>query len=118
LRQLLDRFGNEVLARSLLNVVYFPYPSETFAHRKLPLGSQQYGFRLVGRAMERKAFIVSMRPGKNRYWLEAVSGLRDYAHFYSVKNPQNPAISLNNLPRGYDEVVSAIEAAERTHQRS
>src|SRR5207245_11805556 len=46
LKCLLKRFEREVVARSILNVVYFPYPSRRFGHRRLRLASRQYSFHL------------------------------------------------------------------------
>jgi hypothetical protein len=118
-RILRERFGDEVIARSFLNIVFFPYTSKNFAHGKVAVPSQQYGFQLVRSALERKAAIISMRPGKNHYWLQVVPALSQYNQFFSVNNPQNPAISPGNLPQaGYKAIVEAIETAERRRRGS
>src|SRR5258707_120499 len=70
LRLLIKRFGREVLARSILNVPYFPYASQNFGHRRLSLPSQQYNFHLVREAMKRQAVIVLVR--REDIWMEAV----------------------------------------------
>src|SRR5262245_3868197 len=111
LKALRGRFGDQVVARSILNVPYFPYPSRKFGHRDLRLPSQDYSFRLVREAMERGAVIVFMRKG--RAWLDAVPELGRYHSRYEVKNFQNPAISCENCA-GFEKVVQAIEAAEKT----
>jgi hypothetical protein len=108
LKHLIKRFGEEVVARSVLNVVYFPYPSRRFGHKRLRLPSQQYGFDLVRDAVGRNAAIVLMRPGKRDAWLEAVPQLKGYARFFSVKNPQTPVISPKNCA-GYSEAERALE---------
>src|SRR5205085_2173193 len=53
LKCLRNDFGDEVLARSVCNIVYFPYPSTNYAHKKCNLPSQQYGFHLVREGMAR-----------------------------------------------------------------
>jgi hypothetical protein len=117
LKILLARCGDEVLARSLLNVVFFPYPSNRFAHRRLEVPSRQYGFRLVRDAIKRGAVIVFMR--RDDIWKEAVPELKKYDHCFQVRNVQNPAISPDNCPDGkFEMVVEAIETAEKGRQRS
>ena len=90
-----------------MNVVYFPYPSLRFGHKRLRLSSQDYGFGLVRDAVNRDAVIVLMRPGTRKAWAEAVPQLKDYGRLFAVKNPQTPAVSPNNCSR-YSEVESAI----------
>ncbi len=104
LKSLLARFERKVVARSVLNVVYFPYPSLRFGHKRLRLSSQDYGFSLVRDAVSRNAVIVLMRPGKQEAWEAAVPQLKGYGRFYSVKNPRTPVISPNNCA-GYSEVA-------------
>ena len=113
LKHILARFGYEVVARSILNVVHFPYPSQRYGHGRLRLPSQDYNFRLVREAVNRKAVIVRMR--NNRNWFTAVPELIGYDHLYQVENWQNPAISPRNC-RGFEQVVQAIQAAEEKRQ--
>jgi hypothetical protein len=113
LKRLLKLFGPKVIARSILNVPYFPYPSRRFRHGRLHLPSQDYGFRLVRDAVNRGAMIVSMRSKKR--WLSAVPELKEYENLCQVNNVQNPVISPRNCP-GYQKVVEAIEQAERKRQ--
>lgn len=118
LRPLIEHFnrfgqnGRQLVAKSVLNVVYFPYPSRKFGHRRLPLTSQNYGFDLVRRAVERKAVVVLLRSGKanQRAWLKAVPKLDGYDHFHLGSNPQAPYISRGNCPMFFDKVVQAIAA--------
>jgi hypothetical protein len=109
LKALLGLFGHQVIARDVLNVPYFPYPSRRYGHGRLSLPSQVYGFKLVRDAMKRGAVIVRMR--KNEKWLTQVDGLRSYEHLYHVENWQNPTISRRNC-NGFDAIVRAIEVAE------
>ena len=110
LKHLLTRFDLELVARSILNVVYFPYASQRFQHGKLNLDSQQCGIQLVRAAMERNAVIVLFRNGKR--WFKAVKGLELYARLYRVKNFQNPTISPTNCEH-FKEIVEAIRDAEK-----
>jgi hypothetical protein len=109
---LIERFSREVVAKSILNVVYFPYPSLGYAHDRLVLESQQYGFQLVREAMQRDAFIVFMR--KPDRWLAVIKGLSQYRRKCQVNNTQNPTVSPTNLC-DYQAVVDAIDAATRSN---
>lgn len=113
LKCLIGKFGDEVVARSVCNVVYFPYPSRKFAHRRCELSSQQFSFDIVRAAVRRGAVIVLMRKGKLGLWHGKVSELTRYHNLVLLRNPQTPAISPNNCDSGdYEKVVRAIEAAE------
>ena len=111
-KALISVFGQEIVARSILNVTYFPYVSRRFGHRHLPLPSQDYSFRLVRDAVNRKAVIVLMRPGQEGAWKKAVPELNQYERFFRVSNPQNPAISPGNLGSDFQKVVEAIRHAK------
>jgi hypothetical protein len=113
LKCLLERFGDTVVARSVCNVVYFPYPSTRFRHGGCEVESQKYGFRLVHDAVERGAMIVLMRKGQLKHWRIKVSNLDGYANLIPLRNPQMPSVSPRNCEVGdYDRIVAAIEAAE------
>jgi hypothetical protein len=109
LKHLLCRCGREVVARSILNVVYCPYPSRKFGHQRLYLPSQEYSFHLIRNAMEREAFIVFMR--KRDRWLNAVKQLKKYDRQCQVKNTRNPVISPRNCS-AFEIVVRAIDTAK------
>src|SRR5262249_4371609 len=110
LKELLEHFKDETLARSLLNVAYFPYPSRRFGHRGLFLPSQAYSFGLVQDALKRGAVIVFMR--RDDMWKQAVPDLKTYDRLFHVKNVRNPAISRKNCPGGFQKIIEAIGAAE------
>lgn len=113
LRTLLAKFGHKVVARSVCNIVYFPYCSRRFAHGKCELSSQQYGFELVRAAVERGAIVVLMRKGQKRLWQEKVKGLAGYDNMVILRNPQMPAISSRNCePGDYEKIVAAIEGSD------
>ena len=117
LKEPIAEFGEQVVARNFLNVVYFPYTSRRFGQERLELPSQAYSFQLVADAVKRNAVIVFMRPGKAWLWLEKVSGLEGYARLFRVNNPQMPAISPRNCD-GFDVILEAIQSAEAKRTKS
>jgi hypothetical protein len=113
LKHVIQRFGDEVVARSICNVVCFPYVSKRYGHRDCEVPSQQFGFGLVRAAVERGAVIVLMRKGQEKWWREKVPELQDYHSFLRLRNPRMPAISPNNCDSGdYERIIDAIERAE------
>jgi hypothetical protein len=109
LRVLIEQFGDKAVARSILNIPFFPYPSKTYGHERLRLPSQDYSFHLVRKAMKRGALIVRMR--KCDGYLNELPELNRYDRHFRVDNFQNPAISFGNCER-FQEIVAAITAAE------
>jgi hypothetical protein len=107
-------FGRELVGRSLLNVVYFPYVTPHFGHSSLCLPSQAHSFELVRKAVSRGAVIVLMYHTIERYWLAQVPGLKGYSKLLRVRNPQNPAISPGNLGDDFQTVVEAIRVFAAT----
>jgi hypothetical protein len=119
LKCLLQRFGDDVIARSVCNVVFFPYVSKKFGHGRCKLPSQEFSFRLVGEAMERGAVIVLMRKGQLKQWQKKVPGFGEYDKLILLRNPQMPAVSPKNCDAGdYERVVAAIEQGERERRTS
>jgi hypothetical protein len=113
LKCLFQRFGEEVVSRSVCNVVYFPYPSKRYAHGDCELWSQRYSFGLVRASVERGAVIVLMRKGQLGRWQEKISEVEGYRNLIILHNPRMPAVSPRNCdPGDYDKVVRAIEEAE------
>ena len=96
LKCLLQRFGDDVVARSVCNVVFFPYVSKKFGHRHCKLPSQEFSFRIVSEAIEGGAVIVLMRKGQLKHWKNNVPGLGDYDKLILLRNPQMPAVSPKN----------------------
>jgi hypothetical protein len=119
LKCLLGRFGDEVVARSVCNVVYFPYASSKFRHGRCEVPSQRYSFRLVREAVERGAVIVLMRKGQLKRWQDKVSGISGSGNLVLLRNPQMPSVSPGNCEVGdYEKVVSAIEVAETKRRKA
>jgi hypothetical protein len=106
-RRLIKRFGQQTVARCILNVVLCPYPSQNY--RRLVVPSQSYSFGLVRDAVARNAVIILMRPGQLSEWEGIVPTLKGYQRFFCVPNAQNPAVT-ENCP-GYDLVVAALVAS-------
>lgn len=102
-------FKHDVLARSILAVEHFPYPSRNYRGWRDPLPSkaQDYSFSLVRKAMQRKATIVLMR-GRKR-WLRALPELERYKRFYRLNNPMAGTISERNC-ENFKKIVRAIGA--------
>jgi hypothetical protein len=115
LKVLLRQFGDKIIARSILNVPFFPYPSRRYRHGPLRVPSQDYSFHLVREAMKRDAVIVRMRKCKG--FLNTLPELQGYDRHFHVENFQFPAISPKNC-YGFQDVVQAIEAAEAKKQES
>jgi hypothetical protein len=115
LKHLLRVFGREVVARSVLNVVVFPYASNRFGRGVPDLDSQEYSFHLVREATKRKVAVVLMRKGAR--WFRSVPELGEYEHLIRIKNVQSPSISPKNCPEyGYERVIAAIATAEAKRQ--
>jgi hypothetical protein len=113
LKCLLQCFGDDVIARSVCNVVFFPYVSKKFGHRRCKLPSQEFSCRLVSEAMERGALIVLMR-NRRFAWQEKVPRLCDYGNLIRLRNTQMPAVSPKNCENegDYEKIVRAIELRE------
>lgn len=67
---LIKTFGRPRLARRVLSIEYFPYPSSKFGHVALRLPSQDYVFSLVRAGLARGAVFIVTR-GLD-VWLGAV----------------------------------------------
>ncbi|MBM3980352.1 MAG: hypothetical protein FJ304_08710 [Planctomycetes bacterium] len=122
LRHLIDQCGQQTVARCILNVVYFPYPSQRYGHKRLKLLStaQAYNFSLVREAVKREAVVVLLRSGKGnqKAWLKAVPELDGYTKFFLGKNPMQPSVSPRNCPNFYDCIVAKIAGSMNSKKNS
>lgn len=107
-KYLIQEFGLQTVSKSILNVVFFPYPSHRFSHDRLAWDSREYGFHLVREAIKRRAFIVFMR--RSRCWLDAIPELGRYDLKCQVNNTMNPTVSPTNLC-DFKKVVATIAAS-------
>jgi hypothetical protein len=105
LGRLLTEFGNEIVARSFFCVEYFPYRSREF--REIRVDSQFYGFELVRLAIRRGALIIIMRS--RRRWLDKVPELSSYSRVFALRSPRNPALTLENCPHGFPQVIRILK---------
>lgn len=115
LKDLIAELGERFVARSVCNLVYFPYPSVRYRHGHIRLPSQQYVFHLVEEAMRRRAVIIRMR--RNYRWVDAVRDLDTYDRLYDVRNPQAATINRGNFDH-LDDVIRAIGVAEKARRPS
>lgn len=97
--------GAQAVARNILCIEYFPYPSRKFKSMGILLESQWYGFALAEQAIDRNAVIVVMR-NKNG-WGNAVPRLMDYPRLFTLNGNLNPVISRRNCPEGFP-LIEAI----------
>jgi hypothetical protein len=120
IKEVVKRLGGgekalEIVAGSILNVAFFPYPSKKFGHKSLKLKSQDYSFSLVCAAMRRGGVIVFMRSPK--IWERAIPELEKYPMRFQVGNFQNPTITPGNCD-GFEVVVEAIKVAETQRRKT
>ena len=107
LRKWFPSHDQQLIARSFLNIEYFPYKSREFDHRHPFVESQNYGFSLVKEAIERKALIILMRS--ERLWHRAVPELRTYPGYFKLKNIRRPTISRGNCgDECYDQILAIL----------
>jgi hypothetical protein len=122
LMPLIEKFSERIVSQSILNVVFFPYPSCRFRHLKCDVPSRAYGFELVRQAMERDAVIIHMRKpirGSRDIWADEVRGLSMYNRRFRVQNFMTPRINeklrdFGGQQRGFQEVIEAIETFKKT----
>jgi hypothetical protein len=105
-RQPIEEFGEKRTAEEFFVVEYFPYTTKRGIGSIHCIPSQEYGFYLVREAMRRNALIIQMRS--KRVWQETLPELMSYNNYYVLRNPQNPAISHNNCPDGFPEILKIL----------
>lgn len=106
LKALTSATSDEVVARGVLCVEYFPYHSVRFAHGAVRVPSQEFGFSLVHQALERRAVVIVMRA--RRLWENAVPDLIGYPRIFGLNSPQNVSITPRNCPDGFQVAVSEL----------
>ncbi len=106
-KELRERFPRERLARRILSIEYFPYPSARFKHQSLRLPSQAYIFNLVRRGVEQGALFVVTRG--SALWYGAVPELHGQRgkNVFATTNAQSAYISRGNLPEHAFEALCA-----------
>jgi hypothetical protein len=106
LRLLSERVGLERVLSGVACVEWFPYHSPSFRRLASLLPSQEYGFQLVERAIERGAVVVIMRS--RAYWFRSVPALAT-ADVLELRAPRSAYITPANLtPSGFERVCAAL----------
>lgn len=93
-KRLQKLIGAELLSQNLAVVEWFPYKSTKFKDGCL-VPSQEYGFSLVKRAIQRGALIIVSRS--HRRWIKSVPELYYYKNVLTLSSSQNITLSENNL---------------------
>jgi hypothetical protein len=106
LKALTTATSEEIVARRVLCVEYFPYHSVRFAHTAVRVPSQEYGFWLVREALQRRAVVIVMRA--RRLWENAVPELRAYKWLFGLNSPQNVSITPRNCPEGFNVALRQL----------
>ncbi len=109
LGSLLRDVGPACVAQSFLCLEFFPYHSESFAHGRLRLPSQEYTFWLLRAALTREALVIVSRGWKE--WVGAVPELARHARVYKTRSRRSSRLSPGNCPDGYAEVCAALKEA-------
>ena len=112
-KELLNRFGNRLLSQNIFCLEYFPYRSRYNRPFAKILDSQYYGFALLRRALRRNAIVVILRSRAR--WFAAVPELKRYRRKFALNSLRNATISARNCPKGYKQIVRALELAKRCH---
>ncbi len=107
-KALLTEVTKDELSRRLLTVEYSPYHSKGFGHGDYRLPSQEFGFNLVRRAIDRNALIVCMRG--ERFWLGAIPQLATHKRVLKLRNPRSASLSPGNLD-DFKKLLAALRVA-------
>jgi hypothetical protein len=104
LKELIQKFGDDTVAKKVFLIEYYPYHSRRTG--KMPNSpSQQYSIDLLRTAIDRwekekeeeaKGTVIILRKAKE--WREAVPELNEYKYVWEVKSPQSGCVSKGNLP--------------------
>jgi hypothetical protein len=101
--------GDRTVSQNILCVEYFAYHSKKDPRFPGIVPSQEFGFHLVDRAIDRGALILIARSG--RAWREQVSRLNDYRLAYQARSSQQGAISPGNYPEAFPHIGEILRSA-------
>lgn len=110
LGRLIGQFGERLLAESLLCIMAFPYHSIRFPGTRGTLRSQQHGFWLAERAVERGALILMAE--RARVWYRAVPALRHYPRLYHARVKHGGYVTPGFYPEGFQHVERLLRDLE------
>ncbi len=106
---IMDVNEQELVARNICSIEYFPYSSKNFAHSHIRLPSQTYTFSLVRNFIKQGSIIIVTRG--IQLWAAAVPEIMKGLgkSVFITNNPQSAYITKNNLPNNsYEKIVAAI----------
>lgn len=106
LKPLIAEFGLRSVSANVTALEYFPYHSVGFAHHRLRVPSQEFGFHVLREAISREAVIFVTRGF--RIWEAAVPELANYGRAFRTRSVQNVVISPRNCPDGFREARSVL----------
>lgn len=106
LRELIERFGVEHVARNTVCLQFVPYHSKEFSSSMPILPSQEYTFSILRYALARGSTVVVMRS--RRLWQEAVPELVGYPKLIELRNPRNPTVSKGNSREEFNRIIEAL----------
>jgi hypothetical protein len=108
LAPLISATGLEVVARGVVLFDYFPYHSRRFAHHRLRIPSQEYGFAAIRRAVANAAAVFITRGRK--IWEAAIPELSTHPRLFRTNSVQNIVISPRNAPTGWEHALVGLGA--------
>ena len=95
------------IATRIQSIEYFPYRSTSFGFGHLRVPSQEFGFQLARKALQRRAEIVITRGA--RFWYGAVPELFENRQVHVVKNLRSASLSEANRGRkSFRRIRSAL----------
>lgn len=112
LGRLIDTFGERLLAENLLSIEAFPYHSVRFPGTRGTMRSQQYGFWLAERALERGALLLM--ANRARIWYRAVPALERYPRLYHARVKHGSYVTPGLYPEGFPEIERILGDLEAT----
>jgi hypothetical protein len=109
LKPFIAEFGLRNVSQNVTLLEYFPYHSVAFAHHRLRVPSQKFGFYVLRQAIERDTVVFVTRGFK--IWQAAVPQLATYHRAFQTRSVQNVVISPKNCPDGYREAHAVLARA-------
>ncbi|MDO8339467.1 MAG: hypothetical protein Q7T16_02310 [Candidatus Burarchaeum sp.] len=109
----------EKISKKICFVEYFPYHSKKasslWKYGGITLPTQEYGFELVRKAVERGAIIVIMKGKKQ--WLKKICEYKSRIEYYQTTNAQGSSLTKDVVIRGvfpddYNELREKILGVE------
>jgi hypothetical protein len=103
---LIEATSLKAVASNLITCELAPYHSLKWKIPKFMPPTQEFTYQIIREAMDRDAVILLARTPK--LWLKNIPELEKYPKVFRP-NSINASVSPNNYPKGFAEVVSAIQ---------